>query len=236
LEWRTAAWLSGDEVALKEINSNIDFHSENQKTFGLPNRLIAKIYLFRTIFRGTGWGFAKDPDFSHVSSDPDFWEDINSKFYNKYNGLDKWHKELGTLCVQRKPIVSPFGREWILTPIETQRRNRMGIMTTTEIPWSILTNFPVQGSAADLVSMARIYILRELQKRGLRSILISTVHDSVIADCLREEVSTVSQIMKEGFDNLGSYVLNKFGIELPCKFPGEVKVGDNMKDMIKLQG
>jgi len=236
LEWRVAAWLSGDPIALKEINDKIDFHTENQKLFNLPSRLIAKIYLFRTIFRGTGWGFAKDPDFMHVSDDPDFWEDLNFKFYKKYVGLDKWHKELGKLCAERKTIVSPFGREWLVLPKEVQKVNRFtgNQETTTQIPWSVLTNFPVQGTGSDLVAMARIYILREFKKQKLKSILISTVHDSILSDSPREEVLEASQIMMRGFDQLPEYVWNKFGVDLPCPFPGEIKVGPNMKDMVGL--
>lgn len=50
LEWRTAVELSGDLVGLQEIKDHADTHSLNQVAFALPSRLIAKIYLFRTIF------------------------------------------------------------------------------------------------------------------------------------------------------------------------------------------
>ena len=50
LEWWTAVWLSQDAVGIKEIQEGLDLHTENQKAFGLPSRLIAKKYLFRTIY------------------------------------------------------------------------------------------------------------------------------------------------------------------------------------------
>ena len=74
LEWRTAVWLSNDTTGIKEINSGEDAHSANEVAFGLPSRLIAKRYLFRTIFRGSGYAFSMDPDFSPVSDSPDFWD------------------------------------------------------------------------------------------------------------------------------------------------------------------
>jgi len=66
LEWRTAVVLSGDKVGIDEINSKADIHELNRTAFTLPTRLIAKTYLFRTIFRGTGYSFSRDPNFTHV--------------------------------------------------------------------------------------------------------------------------------------------------------------------------
>jgi hypothetical protein len=47
LEWVGGAYLSQDKVAFEEIWNNVDQHSLNQKTFGLPSRLIAKTFVFR---------------------------------------------------------------------------------------------------------------------------------------------------------------------------------------------
>ena len=46
LEWRTKVFLSQDPVALREIQNNEDLHSDNQKFFQLPNRTIAKNFLY----------------------------------------------------------------------------------------------------------------------------------------------------------------------------------------------
>ena len=58
LEWRTVVELSGDQTALTEILQGQDTHELNRQAFELPSRLIAKIYLFRTIFRGNGWSLS----------------------------------------------------------------------------------------------------------------------------------------------------------------------------------
>lgn len=137
LEFRTAVELSGDLVGLEEIRNHLDIHTINQKAFNLPSRLIAKIYLFRTIFRGSGWAFANDPEFSHVSSSAKYWDRVNEMFYEKYNGLDKKHKEWAELVMQGKPIVGPLGRSW---EIEVGR----GKDNELKCPWTQLTNYPVK--------------------------------------------------------------------------------------------
>jgi len=47
LEVVCAAFLSKDEVLRKELVDGVDIHSENQKAFGLPERVIAKVLKFR---------------------------------------------------------------------------------------------------------------------------------------------------------------------------------------------
>jgi len=47
LEWVTGTWLSQDKTAYQEIIEGRDQHSDNQAKFGLPSRLIAKIFVFR---------------------------------------------------------------------------------------------------------------------------------------------------------------------------------------------
>ncbi len=47
LEVHVGAYLSKDPVMYKELLEGLDMHSNNMKLFGLPSRLIAKIFMFR---------------------------------------------------------------------------------------------------------------------------------------------------------------------------------------------
>jgi DNA polymerase-1 len=225
LEWRVLNWLANDQTGLRELNEEIDVHSTNQKAFNLPTRLISKKYLFRTIYRGSGWSFANDPDFMGVSDDPDFWDEINRKFYDKYKGIDKYHRNLADLVIRNKPICSPLGREW-----------QVGLKENGMIPWTILTNYPVQGTGNDLLAITRISLRKNMNEKKMRSLLVSTVHDSIVADCLEEEARDVANLMYDIFDiYLPKNVKAIWNIDLPCKFPCEVKIGPNLKDMDKYQ-
>lgn len=220
MEWRTLAWLSMDQTAIREINEGVDFHAENQKYFKLPTRLIAKVYLFRTIYRGSGWAFSKDPAFSHVSSDPDFWDDLNVKFYRKYKGVDECHTRWAQQVVSKKPIVSPLGREWMIYLNEDGK-----------LPWTVLTNYPVQGTGADIVMIARLSLSRRLKEGKYNSVLVGTVHDDIRIDCPNEEVDDVAKICYNVFDDVTLNIKRIWGIEVPIPFPGEVYKGPNFKDL-----
>lgn len=228
LEWRTLLELSRDEVGINEVLNNEDAHSLNQQAFNLPSRLIAKIYLFRTIFRGTGWSFAHDPDFMHVSTDPRFWDDIGVKFYTKYHGIDKTHKRWADCVLSGQPIVGPLGRSWSISLVEGKR----GEM---KLPMPTLTNYPVQGTGADIMMLARLMAYNRIKKLKILCVFVSTVHDSIVVDTPKENVQIVVDVFHQVFADLIPNIKKNFGYEWLVPMSCETKIGMNMKDMKKIQ-
>lgn len=227
LEWRTALELSKDWVGINEILGGEDTHSKNQEAFGLPSRLIAKIFLFRTIFRGSGWAFANDPDFMHVSAVPAFWDDMNEKFYRKYHSLDKKHHEWKDLVMRGLPIEGPLGRQW---SINISRHPRTGEL---KIPWTTLSNYPVQGTGADIMMLARLSARRRISDAGLECDFISTVHDSIVVDCREKYLEPIRDIFDGVFADLPKNIKALFGYDWTVPMACESKYGPNMKEMSK---
>lgn len=219
--------MSQDQIGINEVLSGEDFHALNQQAFNLPSRLIAKIYLFRTIYRGSGFAFANDPAFMHVSKSPHFWDELNEKFYAKYHGIDSTHKHWAELVARGEPIIGPFGRGWKLPNI-----NKHG---NFDIPWTTLTNFPVQGTGADIMVIARVSLARRLKQKGWPVKLILTVHDSIVVDAPDEYVQPVTDLMYQVFDDLPMNINRLFHFDWNVPMGCEVKVGKNLKDMEKLQ-
>lgn len=219
--------MSGDPVGIGEVVNDEDTHALNQVYFELPSRLIAKIYLFRTIFRGSGYAFSKDPAFMHVSSSPKFWDDIGEKFYSKYNVIDKCHNEWASLVAMGKPIVGPLGREWFLS-----NRNKQGELF---VPWTTLTNYPVQGTGADIMAIARVSFARRLKKSGLPVLLVSTVHDSIVVDCPDEQyIQPIVNMFHQVFDDIPMNIMRMFGYKWVVPMSCETKIGMDMKNMTKV--
>jgi DNA polymerase-1 len=227
LEWRTILQLSQDEVGIAEVVEGQDTHSLNEKAFELPSRLIAKIYLFRTIFRGSGYAFSVDPAFMHVSTDPRYWDAVGEKFYAKYNGIDRKHHEWKEQVLRGEPIVGPSGRQWTIDI----GRDRWGNL---KIPWTTLTNYPVQGTGADVMMVARISFSRRLKASGLPCLLISTVHDSIVVDAEKKYVPAIVTMMYEVFDDLVANLNRVFRCGWNVPLACEVKIGKNMLDMVKV--
>lgn len=222
LEWRTILLLSGDPTGIDEINKGEDTHENNRVAFSLPDRGIAKIYLFRTIFRGSGWAFANDNAFSHVSDDPDYWDDINRMFFTKYSRIDACHREWFKAVAARRPIVGPTGSRWY-PPLDKYGG----------VDEPAAANYPVQGTGADIVATARVAIWREIRRRGKSNewLLCNTVHDSIVIDCPKDDVQEVANMMYEVFDKLPEILYNRFKWKVAIPLPAECKVGPNLLEM-----
>lgn len=225
LEWRTILELSRDETGIKEVIEGQDTHALNQKEFELPSRLIAKVYLFRTIFRGTGYSFSVDPDFAHVSSDASYWEGINVKFYKKYAGIDACHYHWKGLLEQGKPIVSPLGREWDVPLLNTYGK----------INWTQFTNYPVQGTGADVMTIARISAHNRIKARGWDVKAVQTVHDSIVYDVHDKHIQQMVNLFHEVFKDIQPNIKKLFNYEWVVPLECEVKVGPNQKDMKEMK-
>ena len=225
LEWRTLVELSRDEIALQEILNKEDTHSKNQGLFGLPTRLIAKVYLFRTIYRGSGWAFANDPEFMHVSSSPKFWDDIGEKFYGKYAGIDKQHQQWKDLVIAGTDISIPSGRSW---NISMGRDSRTGEL---KIPWTVLTNYPNQGLGADVMMLVRLSLWRRIRASGRKVKFISTVHDDIKFDCREADVQFVVDTCYQVFADLIPNIKRSWGYDWVVPMTCEVFKGMNMLDM-----
>ena len=222
---------SRDPIGIKELVDGLDIHTANQKAFELPSRLIAKIFLFRTIYRGSGWSFAHDPAFSHVSTSADFWDDMNAKFYKKYAGLDKLHQQWGAQVLKQGWIEGYTGRRWKFDLKEKKDWKTGQIIKV--LPWTDLTNYPIQGTGNDLMAIARVSLFNRLTKFKIPAILVSTVHDSIVTDT--PDPDAVAELMYEVFNDIPSNVKKLFDYEPAVPYPCEVKMGLNLKEMTKVE-
>lgn len=230
LEWTTYLYLSQDKVGLEEWYAVVenpklnDMHSANQKAFNLPSRLIAKILLFRAIYGGSAYAYSEDPDFASVSKSIDFWQNVLDRFYEKYSGLAKKHKQYITQATTTGKLVSPFGREYSFAP--KQKWNG-------DYEWSVpdILNWINQGLGADVVAVARVSLFSRLRRHNLSSKLISTVHDSICLDSPAHEVEQVAQLIVDVFKALPKNIQQAYGVPWNVPMLGEVSVGPNMKEL-----
>lgn len=240
LEWRCLVWLAQDPVGIREILAKDDIHANNQRAWNLApgdeGRLIAKIFLFRTIYRGSGWAFANDPQFMHVSTDPKFWDEMNRKFYAKYQGIERLHTRWAQLVTSRQPITGPTGRQWDVLMKKVTKKDRFTGQERVEeqIPWTVLTNYPVQGTSADIMAVARVIIFNRMRKENIRGVLTSTVHDSIVLDIEDDELHRAARLLYGAFDDLPANFIKLFKVDMNIPFSCECKFGPNMAEMKKI--
>lgn len=228
LEVSCAAFLSKDPVLTKELMDNIDVHENNRKTFNLPNRLIAKTFIFRILYGGSAFSFANDPDFMSISKKPAFWENVIQNFYEKYVGLREWHTSLVNQVILTSVYRSPTGREYKFKPYVNKRG---------ELQWprTNILNYPVQGLGADLVAIMRVSLWNRIKKLGCRHILpIATVHDSILLDNINSGVNQVITLLEGVARDVPGNFSKLFGVKYNLPFQVEITVGNDYLNMEKV--
>jgi DNA polymerase I-like protein with 3'-5' exonuclease and polymerase domains len=95
------------------------------------------------IYGGSAYSYANDPDFTSVSRDVKFWQRVIDEYYNKYQGIKKWHDSLLNTVKKQGYIEIPSGRFYEFKP-EFKHGDWKWPLTT-------IKNYPVQGFGADLV-------------------------------------------------------------------------------------
>ena len=221
LEFRVAALLSQDKIAMQEVTTGFDVHSYTAKIIseaGQPTtRQEAKAHTFAPLYGATGFGRTK--------AEAEYY----THFMNKYKGVAKWHKKLGDEAINLGKVKIPSGRQYAFPDVE---RRASGAPTH----FTMIKNYPVQGFATgDIVPIVLLEIEKLLEIDNLNSMLVNSVHDSVVLDIHPAEVDKVLNIIRQVNKNLKIIIESHYDIDVNVPMLLESKIGDNWLDVKDVQ-
>lgn len=226
LELYVAADWYDDKVLKQELLSGVDLHAINQKRFVLPERTIAKIFVFKLLYGASAFGYVTDSDFRDVGYNQKQWQGVIDEFYTKYSDIAKGHQRDLELVKQQKYLEIPSGRHYVYVPT---LRNGLYVW-----PLTTIKNYPIQGFGAELVMLARIEFRRLLKRSGLTAKFVGTVHDSLVVDCPSHAVMEVAKLLKQAIESVPRLCKEVFGYDFSLPLRCEISVGPNKKDLVTL--
>ena len=210
LEFRTAVFLAQDKQGMEDIKNKIDVHQYTAEIIGV-SRQDAKAHTFKPLYGGT----------TGTEEEKRYYR----KFAEKYKGIAAWHQQLQTEAIKLKRLKLPTGREYAFPYAE--RMPWGGSSYSTQIK-----NYPVQGFAtADIVPLACIKIYELMKEQKVKSLLINTVHDSIVADVYPGEEAVMSKIFKQGTASVIPALKEYYGINFNVPLDTELKMGYNWLDI-----
>jgi|TARA_R110000796_G_scaffold25140_1_gene71224 DNA polymerase I-like protein with 3'-5' exonuclease and polymerase domains len=214
LEFRTAAYLSQDGVAIEEVTTGFDVHSYTSKVItdaGQPtSRQDAKAHTFAPLYGATGFGRSK--------AEAAYYK----HFTEKYQGIKSWHSRLATEALTSLMIKTPSGREFSFPNVVRKKHDTVSYFTQ-------IKNYPVQSFAtADIVPIALLYIDKLLD--SMKSCVVNTVHDSIVIDVHPDEERAVLEVINTTNRNLTKLINTKWNIDFNVPLLLESKIGYNWLD------
>jgi len=210
LEFRTAVFLAQDKQGMKDIDDGVDVHQFTADTIGV-SRQEAKAHTFKPLYGGM----------SGTEDEKRYYK----AFLEKYKDIAKWHENLQSSAIEFKKVKLPSGREYSFP--YAQRQAWGGSSYSTQIK-----NYPVQGFAtADIVPIACINAYKMMTDKNVKSLLVNTVHDSIVVDAHPDEIKLMTDILDKATRNVIDSLYNFYKIEFNVPLDTELKIGYNWLDM-----
>lgn len=216
LEFRVAAHLGRDGVALDDLLAGTDIHSVTAGIIGCT-RQEAKEHTFKPLYGGSS-GTARQKRYYEF-------------FKEKYKGIAGAQQRWINSVLAEKELETEWGLKYYWP---NTRMTHTGYITNT----TSICNYPVQAFAtAEIIPAGLIYFWHYARAAGLQMTLVNTVHDSIIVELPPEEVEhfhVLAQICL--IDEVYTYLDGVYQIQLTVPLGAGVMTGKNWADKAAKDG
>lgn len=215
IELRVLAHISGDKGLIDTFKRNEDIHTRTAaEVFGIELKDVtplmrgrAKAVNFGIVYGISDYGLSQDLKISRKEA-----KKYIDSYFERYPGVKQYMAD----------IVETARTDGYVKTIMNRRRYIPEITSRNAVNRNfgerIALNTPIQGSAADLIKIAMVRVYDELKKRNLKSKLILQVHDELIVETHKSELSEVKKLVQECMEN---------AIKLSVPVIAEISSGDN---------
>lgn len=218
-EMRILADLSGDEKMLYALNNGLDIHSYTASLmFGIEySKDFKKQYpQLRQIAKPIGFGlmYGMGPvgligriraetgkDITKEES-----EEYIKKFFSSYPSVKGFLEKIANEAVDKGFSKTPAGRKrWYTRPDKTDPDYRKKISQIQREA----KNHPIQGTNADAIKFALVFLQDRLQKENIDGNIILAVHDEIVSEIRDDQAEYWSKVQSEEMVRAGALFLKK---------------------------
>lgn len=194
VELRILAHMA-DEPALKEAFARgEDIHRRTaSEVLGLFPEMVtdeqrrqAKAINFGVIYGMSAFGLAKQLGISRREA-----QTFIDTYFERYPGIRTFMDSCVAEAREKKYVTTLLRRRCAIPEINSKNGAVRGYAERNAI------NYPVQGSAADIIKVAMVHIARRLAAEGCKARMLLQVHDELVFDVPENEMESVKTLVKE---------------------------------------
>jgi DNA polymerase-1 len=198
VELRIVAHLSGDARLAEAFLSGEDVHRRTAAdVLGIPMEQItpaqrnsAKAVNFGIVYGQTPYGLAQQLGISTEEA-----AGFIARYFERYQGVQQYIESCLSSARDTGITRTLFGRLRQHPEINSKNGLRRSMAERTAI------NSPIQGTAADIIKLAMIHIADELRRSRMRTRMVLQVHDELIFEVPKEELS-VREMIRNQMENV----------------------------------
>ncbi len=218
IELRILAHLSGDENMIHAFVTDLDIHRLTaSQVLGIAyddvtpeQRSGAKAVNFGIVYGISAFSLSKDIGVSVKEADAYIQE-----YFAKYPKIKEYLDDTVSSAKELGYAQTIYGRRRMIPELKSDNRN---IRSFGE---RVAMNMPVQGSAADIIKLAMIKVHNRLKDMNAKSRLLLQVHDELLLEVHRSELTTVMELLKSEMEN---------GFDLRAPLVADISQGDTWYD------
>ncbi len=216
IELRVLAHLSGDEALIDAFERGEDIHDRTAlKVFGAASglgkhevRSRAKMINYAVLYGKTAFTLAKDISVSQQAA-----QEFIDAYFAGFPGVRRFIDETLARARETGSVKTMMGRRRLVPDLNSRNGQ---IRATAE---RAATNFPIQGSAADILKRAMIDVHAALPSEHARMIL--TVHDELLLEARKEAAEEVAALVRERMEK---------AVPLRVPLTVDIGIGESWKD------
>ena len=189
-------------------------------------RSIGKTVNFLTGYGGGAFGLQNVLAMKSIYKKIEECQAIIDKFFESYPSLRVLLQQYKRFIMDTHVAVSIFGRVRVFEEVRGDDEEAKAKALRAGC------NHLIQSTASDMMLTALFVIERMMRLEGLESMLVSTVHDSLVIDCIRAELPQVHDIVLRVLNNFPEVFKIVFGDDYDTSwmivpFTGDCEVGQD---------
>lgn len=203
IELRVLAHISNDKHMVQAFKNGEDIHRQAaSKVFNTPidevtkeQRSSAKAVNFGIVYGISDFGLGEQLGISRKKA-----KEYIEQYLEQYSGIKKFMNDIVEKTKETGYVETLFKRRRYI--LELKSTNYM----VRQFGNRATMNTPIQGTAADIMKIAMINVLKELKTRNMKSKIVLQVHDEMMIETTLDEIEEVKEILKSCME--GATTLN----------------------------
>ncbi len=230
-EMRILADLSGDKKMINALNEGLDIHSYTASLmFNKPytDDFKKQFPELRQVAKPIGFGLMYGMGAVGLVSQVYNWtgreitvregDDLIRRYFASYPGVKYFLERSAKEAIRKGWSITRAGRKrWYRLPDKLDpdyNRKLSAIQREAK-------NHPIQGTNADAIKYALVFVFDHIKKEDIDGAIVSTVHDEIVCEVRDDQADDFAKVLSSEMERAGELFLKKVKVE-SVPFVGDV--------------
>ncbi len=217
IELRIMAELSEDPAFMKAYKEDKDLHRLTaSQMYNIPFEQVGKKMRFnaKSINFGLMYGRGANSLATQLGISPDEAKLLLNKYFQTYGKVKRWLDKVGREAVRQGYSTTLGGRKrWYQRPDPADPSYERQLSHFERQG----KNTPIQGSSADMIKYALVYIYDKIREKGYDACPVHTVHDEILVEVRSKQAEEVRDLVEKEMIRAAKVLLKKVPVKVDAK-------------------